>query len=217
MSAARAVRCRCPPGNAPLRTTAVANAATSRGLGSMLVARIGARKEHSCGTQTVEIPGSRTATGLLQGYRSGASRDRTGDLLLAKQALSQLSYGPERAECTGGAGRSIRPPEKRGGRAPRPRGARPRAWTPPVPQHKAPQPDSVQCSARLRRTSAPSRGPWTPPPPATSRAFRRTRRRRRRPRGRARRPRTAGGSGVPSPPPARSRAGARRRARGGRP
>ena len=25
----------------------------------------------------------------------GASRDRTGDLLLAKQALSQLSYGPE--------------------------------------------------------------------------------------------------------------------------
>ena len=24
----------------------------------------------------------------------GASRDRTGDLLLAKQALSQLSYGP---------------------------------------------------------------------------------------------------------------------------
>jgi hypothetical protein len=26
----------------------------------------------------------------------GASRDRTGDLLLAKQALSQLSYGPKR-------------------------------------------------------------------------------------------------------------------------
>ena len=25
----------------------------------------------------------------------GANRDRTGDLLLAKQALSQLSYGPE--------------------------------------------------------------------------------------------------------------------------
>ena len=25
---------------------------------------------------------------------SGASRNRTGDLLLAKQALSQLSYGP---------------------------------------------------------------------------------------------------------------------------
>ena len=27
-------------------------------------------------------------------FRDGASRDRTGDLLLAKQALSQLSYGP---------------------------------------------------------------------------------------------------------------------------
>ncbi len=27
-------------------------------------------------------------------FVSGASRDRTGDLLLAKQALSQLSYGP---------------------------------------------------------------------------------------------------------------------------
>jgi hypothetical protein len=25
----------------------------------------------------------------------GANRDRTGDLLLAKQALSQLSYGPD--------------------------------------------------------------------------------------------------------------------------
>jgi hypothetical protein len=29
---------------------------------------------------------------------SGANRDRTGDLLLAKQALSQLSYGPARVE-----------------------------------------------------------------------------------------------------------------------
>ncbi len=29
-------------------------------------------------------------------FLSGASRDRTGDLLLAKQALSQLSYGPAR-------------------------------------------------------------------------------------------------------------------------
>jgi hypothetical protein len=26
---------------------------------------------------------------------SGANRDRTGDLLVANQALSQLSYGPE--------------------------------------------------------------------------------------------------------------------------
>ena len=28
------------------------------------------------------------------GRAGGANRDRTGDLLLAKQALSQLSYGP---------------------------------------------------------------------------------------------------------------------------
>jgi hypothetical protein len=28
------------------------------------------------------------------GKTGGANRDRTGDLLLAKQALSQLSYGP---------------------------------------------------------------------------------------------------------------------------
>lgn len=31
---------------------------------------------------------------LLQGRSGGAGRDRTDDILLAKQALSQLSYGP---------------------------------------------------------------------------------------------------------------------------
>ena len=36
----------------------------------------------------------------------GANRDRTGDLLLAKQALSQLSYGPI---TLGGSGRSCTP------------------------------------------------------------------------------------------------------------
>jgi hypothetical protein len=42
----------------------------------------------------------------------GASRDRTDDLLLAKQALSQLSYGPRsvsparHAPASGGSGRS---------------------------------------------------------------------------------------------------------------
>ena len=30
----------------------------------------------------------------FRGIAGGANRDRTGDLLLAKQALSQLSYGP---------------------------------------------------------------------------------------------------------------------------
>src|SRR3954468_15210613 len=38
----------------------------------------------------------------LQRPRDGASRDRTGDLLLAKQALSQLSYGPASGEFSGG-------------------------------------------------------------------------------------------------------------------
>jgi hypothetical protein len=36
----------------------------------------------------------------------GASRDRTGDLLLAKQAFSQLNYGPS---IGGGSGRSCTP------------------------------------------------------------------------------------------------------------
>jgi hypothetical protein len=46
------------------------------------------------------LPGSGATTepesklSVLPGLFSGASRDRTGDLLLAKQALSQLSYGP---------------------------------------------------------------------------------------------------------------------------
>ena len=31
---------------------------------------------------------------VVRGETGGANRDRTGDLLLAKQALSQLSYGP---------------------------------------------------------------------------------------------------------------------------
>ena len=33
-------------------------------------------------------------------FCNGANRDRTGDLLLAKQALSQLSYGPRVSEFT---------------------------------------------------------------------------------------------------------------------
>ena len=36
----------------------------------------------------------------------GANRDRTGDLLLAKQALSQLSYGPRRHSPGGSVGGS---------------------------------------------------------------------------------------------------------------
>ena len=36
---------------------------------------------------------SQAGRGVATGA-GGANRDRTGDLLLAKQALSQLSYGP---------------------------------------------------------------------------------------------------------------------------
>jgi hypothetical protein len=38
----------------------------------------------------------------------GASRDRTGDLLLAKQALSQLSYGPSSEPPRNGGSGKIR-------------------------------------------------------------------------------------------------------------
>jgi hypothetical protein len=37
-------------------------------------------------------------------FLNGASRSRTGDLLLAKQALSQLSYGPAVGILVGGPG-----------------------------------------------------------------------------------------------------------------
>ena len=40
-----------------------------------------------------ELASSR-ASRLAGGGAGGASRDRTGDLLVANQALSQLSYGP---------------------------------------------------------------------------------------------------------------------------
>ncbi len=42
-----------------------------------------------CPARTITIRPLKTV-----GYGSGADRDRTGDLLLAKQALSRLSYGP---------------------------------------------------------------------------------------------------------------------------
>jgi hypothetical protein len=46
--------------------------------------------------------------GIYRKFVSGASRDRTGDLLLAKQALSQLSYGPEVTESNGAASNRAR-------------------------------------------------------------------------------------------------------------
>ena len=45
--------------------------------------------------------------GMANGPQSagGADRDRTGDPLLAKQVLSQLSYGPKLMGQTGGPGK----------------------------------------------------------------------------------------------------------------
>ena len=65
-----------------------------RTLTAMLQALCEVRREHTRGThaRTGGVV-DRTDPGI--GHRAhGASRDRTGDLLLAKQALSQLSYGP---------------------------------------------------------------------------------------------------------------------------
>ena len=43
----------------------------------------------------MELVGAEKNRGFAANLPSGASRDRTGDLRLAKQALSQLSYGPD--------------------------------------------------------------------------------------------------------------------------
>ena len=46
--------------------------------------------------------GSKSGGSKSSGSKSGgARRDRTDDLLLAKQALSQLSYGPDRDQVSG--------------------------------------------------------------------------------------------------------------------
>src|SRR3954471_6459670 len=51
----------------------------------------------SLGAPTATVPvRHKWLCGAISG--DGASRDRTGDLLLAKQALSQLSYGPSPGE-----------------------------------------------------------------------------------------------------------------------
>jgi hypothetical protein len=46
---------------------------------------------------------------VFRAIAGGANRDRTGDLLLAKQALSQLSYGPWRRELNPEIGAPILP------------------------------------------------------------------------------------------------------------
>jgi hypothetical protein len=55
-----------------------------------------------------ELASSRASRLNGAGEAGGASRDRTGDLLVANQALSQLSYGP-RADVPGGSGRTCTP------------------------------------------------------------------------------------------------------------
>jgi hypothetical protein len=50
----------------------------------------------------------RSIDGQLRGSNGGASRDRTGDLLVANQTLSQLSYGPSLIELVGLGG--VAPP-----------------------------------------------------------------------------------------------------------
>ena len=59
-------------------------------------------RQYAC-AQTADCAASQPQQTARLRPRSGASRDRTGDLLLAKQALSQLSYGPAAAECSDGA------------------------------------------------------------------------------------------------------------------
>jgi hypothetical protein len=51
-------------------------------------------------TKTSSVATTRTLA-FTRTFLDGASRDRTGDLLLAKQALSQLSYGPVEPESNG--------------------------------------------------------------------------------------------------------------------
>ncbi len=50
---------------------------------------------YSRGRRIISAPNSNTHSSHFQIQSGGARRDRTDDLLLAKQALSQLSYGPE--------------------------------------------------------------------------------------------------------------------------
>src|SRR4051812_44681626 len=80
-----------PPGAAPagddaVRPTTAATATTTPALRSILLPQN--RMDYECG-------GDNKRSGTVERrWGDGASRDRTGDLLVANQALSQLSYGP---------------------------------------------------------------------------------------------------------------------------
>jgi hypothetical protein len=71
--------------------------------GKSLAPEILHRSRNGCRTETAETAGNQHARSLSERHSrpshrnrrsGGARRDRTDDLLLAKQALSQLSYGP---------------------------------------------------------------------------------------------------------------------------
>ena len=63
-------------------------------------------KDHRRSLVTAELSFSSDMDGLRHDI-GGARRDRTDDLMLAKHALSQLSYGPEEGEReSGGPGKT---------------------------------------------------------------------------------------------------------------
>ena len=54
----------------------------------------GARLDHPLASLVRSASSCRLASSLTKARHGGARRDRTDDLMLAKHALSQLSYGP---------------------------------------------------------------------------------------------------------------------------
>ena len=73
---------------------------------NLIVKERGRRGARAIGAALVErrSHGTGEADEPPEGKAGGANRDRTDDLLLAKQALSQLSYGP--INRIGGSGKS---------------------------------------------------------------------------------------------------------------
>jgi hypothetical protein len=113
------------------------------------------------------------ARGVPGPVKDGASRDRTGDLLLAKQALSQLSYGPAAAETT--RWHPSAAPEGRGARrrigrmAPRPRRAVPPVRVGQVCEEDREESSHVQDHRRDRGERARGRRAGRPRPVAAGR------------------------------------------------
>ena len=79
----------------------------------MLIVRSKDRSATACAARSDLNIAHHESVHILQVTRreaGGARRDRTADLLLAKQAFSQLNYGPNLVPAMdGGAGRSCTP------------------------------------------------------------------------------------------------------------